>query len=878
MLVVTLAACGDDGGNVAPDDTSDTADADAGADTLDDATADTIPDGSGQPDAELDGSAVDATPDTTPDPPVTLGGDYSVTVDPAGPVLVLSRRDETLLTLGADGVAIGVLATMRDNDNYDPFGFVWDPDPFVHKDGPIDEWLDWKSVDVISSGDGAAEFLVTFAPGQTATLTLSYVDEHRFVAHLTPEDSASNVVYFRLRPQVDVSEAYYGLGEFFDTVNQRGMVRAMQLELQAELESSYNEAHVPIPFFTGTRGWGLFVESYSPGVFDMASHADDRLDIIFGTGPDSLDGLRVHLFVDEHPLDITRHYYDVTGYPIAPAPWALGPWIWRDENDDQAQVLNDIQTIRDLDLATTAMWIDRPYATGVNTFDFDVDKFPDPQVMIDQMHDLGFRVALWHTPYLDDSDPATLAQREEAEGSGYYPPQTGLLLNGWGKPVDLSNPDAFEWWQSQIQRYIDMGIEGFKLDYGEDIVPGAFGARNIWRFFDGTTERTMHRRFALLYHAAYAELLPETGGFLLCRAGTWGDQTRASVIWPGDLDADMVAHGEEATNRDGETYTAVGGLEASLVAALSLGPSGFPLFGSDTGGYRHSPPDRETFVRWFELTAFSTVMQVGTSTNDVAWEFNELNGFDDESLDWYREYARLHLRLWPYLWTYFNRISWEGRPIQRALGLAYPELGVHPSDQYLLGDNIFVAPVLHRDERSRDAYLPPGAWVDWWTGQEYEGEPEVTFDAPLGVIPVLLRRGGIVPMLRPTIDAMAPTTQPELVDSFATDPGRLYLLAATGDADETFTVYDGTEIQMSAGGAVSTLRYNPGSVFDQGAVFELIAESAPASIVRLVDLPLEQYDTLAELEAAGSGWAYTSERGGTLWIAVPEGGEISIER
>ena len=63
--------------------------------------------------------------------------------------------------------------------------------------------------------------------------------------------------------------------------------------------------------------------------------------------------------------------------------------------------------MRDLDLATTAYWIDRPYASGVNTFDFEPHRFPDPPRMIARMHALGFRSALWHTPYLDDSDPAT---------------------------------------------------------------------------------------------------------------------------------------------------------------------------------------------------------------------------------------------------------------------------------------------------------------------------------------------------------------------------------------------------------------------------------------------------------------------------------------
>ena len=144
---------------------------------------------------------------------------------------------------------------------------------------------------------------------------------------------------------------------------------------------------------------------------------------------------------------------------------------------------------------------------------------------------------------------------------------------------------------------------------------------------------------------------------------------------------------------------AVGGLPASVVYGLSLGPSGFPFYGADTGGYRHSPPDKETFTRWFEQTALSSVMQIGTSTNDVAWEFDPETGFDAEMLDWYRIYVRLHLRLWPYEWTLARNIAEDGRPIQRPLGLQYPQLGEHPDDIYMFGDDLLVAPVLERGQR-----------------------------------------------------------------------------------------------------------------------------------------------------------------------------------
>jgi alpha-D-xyloside xylohydrolase len=435
---------------------------------------------------------------------------------------------------------------------------------------------------------------------------------------------------------------------------------------------------------------------------------------------DTADGLRFHWYSADHPLDVTRHYYATTGAVRLPAPWALGPWLWRDESRDQAEVEADIATLRALDLATSGIWIDRPYATGVNTFDFDPAKYEDPSALIARAHAAGLRVALWHTPYADpESAPDFYAV---ADSQGYFPPAAPPPFT-WSLPLDFTNPDARAWWQQWIDAYTMLGIEGYKLDYAEDVlVVGSAGGRLPWSFFDGSDERTMHSKYQLLYHEVYAETLPSEGGFLLTRTARYGDQANGVIVWPGDIDADLSSFGEVVTDDHGDTYGAVGGLPSAVVASVSLGPSGLPFFGSDTGGYRHAPPTKETFTRWFQHTALSTVMQVGTNANDLPWEGGrDDEPFDAEMLGWYRDYARLHLRLWPYLWTHAAALESTGRPILRPVGFAFPELGQHPPHDYLVGDDLLVAPVVVAGARTRDVVVPPGAWIDWFTGDVLTG-------------------------------------------------------------------------------------------------------------------------------------------------------------
>jgi len=762
-----------------------------------------------------------------------------------GTALVVSQDGRDVLRVPLDDLALGVVTAYEDDRSYDPF---W-------TSSLADEGVEWREPAEVS---GALPALaLRYGDDLSATLTVTDEADGRTTLQLVPSGSAV-VAYVRVALDTDPTEGFYGLGSALDHVNRRGSVRALQLEVDPTTESFNNEVHVHLPFFLGTTGWGFLGRDDHPATVDFATTRDDRVAYTVGLGADAPAGLAFDLYSAAHPLDITARYWQATGAHRLPAPWALGPWHWRDENVDQAEVEADLRTLRDLDLATTGVWVDRPYATGVNTFDFEAARFPDPDAMVGLAHDLGFRMALWHTPYTAPGEADDLLA--EALENGFFPPVRPMAFIDWGNPIDFSNPDAFAWWQGLLGDYDRMGIEGYKLDYAEEVLVGALGGRLPWVFHDGTNELTKHADYQRLYHQVYAETLPADGGFLLCRTGTWGDQVNGPIIWPGDLDATMAKWAEPAVDRNGEAYVSVGGLPASLVDALSLGPSGFPFYGSDTGGYRQSPPDEETFVRWFEQTALSSVMQVGNSTNDVVWEPTAENGFGPDTIDAYRTFARLHLRLWPYLWTESEAIGRaEGRPLMRPLGLAYPELGVHPDDTYLLGPSLLVAPVVVRGDRDREVLFPAGRWLHWFDGTVHGAGAEVV-DAGLYELPLFLAEGAIVPLLRDTIDTLAPVTDPT-VDSYATEAGPLWARVFPGPAS-AYTLFDGASLTQEAGDDGVTVTWTGGASFTAGLVLELVGTPEPTSV---------QVDG-----APAADWSWDPAVGGTVWVRVP-GDTATIE-
>jgi Glycosyl hydrolases family 31 len=105
--------------------------------------------------------------------------------------------------------------------------------------------------------------------------------------------------------------------------------------------------------------------------------------------------------------------------------------------------------------------------------------------------------------------------------------------------------------------------------------------------------------------------------------------------------------------------------------------------------------------------------------------------------------------------------SETGLPIMRHLALTAPDdARVWSEDHsYTLGDDILVAPVVEPGARLRTLYLPPGDWVDWWSGDAWEGGRTITVEAPLERVPIFVRAGAILPLasdfhtLAPTGDA-----------------------------------------------------------------------------------------------------------------------------
>ncbi|HTJ44615.1 MAG TPA: glycoside hydrolase family 31 protein [Kofleriaceae bacterium] len=661
-------------------------------------------------------------------------------------------------------LAIGTTDSKDDTHYYDPLGdaaVTWHtPARAVSADG------DWLVLD-----DGT-KIRLTAAPDPSDAIV---------------DVDAPTAVQVRLiLPRTD--EPIYGFGESPAGANVASGTREMQLRVDMTSASGLNETHVPVPLVLWpARGAGLFVADRRPAAFDLTGAVNATFTLP-SRGP-----ISAHVFTATQPLDLIRHYVSLTSKPAVPPSWAFAPMQWRNVDDSSDDVRGDAQQLRALGIPGSTIWIDNPWQTGYNTFEFDPARFDQAAKLIQDVEALGFHVVVWSTPYADSSG-ITAADFTEAATKHYLvTDDTGTPVsfpwqNGPGGLVDFTAPGATDWWRERIARVTALGIKGFKLDFGEEVVPELGGNILALELHDGDSQ-TMHALYARGYHDAYRS----DDTFLITRAGTWGEQDVNTTIWPGDLDNDFSRAG--GPDKNGKRI--VGGLPAAIQCGLSLGVSGYPFFGSDIGGFRGGTPTQEVLLRWAEYASMGPIMQLGGGGTHNPWDPT----FPAGTAAIYQRYARLHMDLVPYFQDLAATAGKDGTPITRATRFVEPT-AQSDDDTFFVGDSIFVAPVVTEGATTRAITLPSGTWIDWWTGDAVTGT--ITKDAPLDTLPLYRRRNAWIPLFARAADTLLPSA---LASSYADPINQELRLWITPTGEPSYlALHDGTTISGSQEGTAYSIQ------------------------------------------------------------------------
>jgi sulfoquinovosidase len=597
--------------------------------------------------------------------------------------------------------------------------------------------------------------------------------------------------------QLSGDEHFFGLGERYVTEDQLGQTfddwvqeggvaggASMPIGPSNPSPNGPGMTYSPIPFFLSTYGYAGFLDStYRTGTsFGGEQSGAWRL-------WDFEPALHVSFFVNADPKDSITEFTAKTGRANVPPTWAFGNRRRVDVNNVVMGV-PEVELMRQMNVPCTGV----DDATHFLPIDSEAGQESTLDAWTADLHSLGYKAFAYYNPFVSTTNPAAAADLGVGRSNGYFVKlQDGsefdtLVISAGAQTVatiDMTNPAAVTWYGTLLQRSIDIGYDGFMLDFGEYVPEDAAMA-------DGTVGWQAHDAFPVAQHKAAFDYMSKAkpGDYMFyVRSGFTGMQSYATVQWSGDADA---------------SFDHTTGLPGQVRAGINAGLSGIPYWGSDISGYtceNNPPPGKELFLRWVEFGALSPIMSEETACSGAMAGPKWTLWSDAQTTQVYAQYALLHTRLFPYLYAAAKEAAQTGVPIMRHPFLEAPtEAAAYGADyQYFFGPSLYVAPVVTEGATTRALWLPPGRWVDWFTLDPLSSG-DVTRSASLESLPLFLLSGGIVAMLDPSIQTLAPATNTTVV-TVADVQDVLDLRAAIDTATQTgsASLTDGTQLTVTLG-------------------------------------------------------------------------------
>jgi len=555
----------------------------------------------------------------------------------------------------------------------------------------------------------------------------------------------------RVRVSFDApaTERFYGLGERFNLLNQRGQV--MDVRCYEQYKNHGKRTYMPMPFLLSSNGYGVWVQSSRWMQFDLASTQPNRWSL--EADLDDSQQLALRWFFDADPFAIIGKFAQLTGPVVLPPKWSFGLWMSGNEWNTQAKIEQEVKASLAhniqpsvivieawSDETTFYIWNDAQYqpvggndALRYTDFTFpEGGKWQNPKAMVDWLHDNNIKILLWQIPVIKNIDqphPQHDADRHYYENAGFGVREADGSLHRirpfWfrgGYIWDVTNEQEKAWWFKKRAYLMDeVGIDGFKTDGGEHL----WGEHVI--FADGRTGADVWNEYPRLYTEAYYQFANQyREAITFSRAGFIGSQ-RAPLHWAGD---------------ENSTWEA---FQHSILAGLSAGISGIPFWGWDLAGFSGALPSAELYLRATAMAAFCPVMQYHSEYNAhrspshdrTPWNIQEQTG-DARVIDTFRFFLTVREKLMDYIWAEAQFSAQTGQPMMRAAHVIDENASQY---DYFFGRDLLVSPVVTPNISEWSVYLPAGRWRSLWTDDVYEGKTTITIPVPIDRIPVFVRDG-----------------------------------------------------------------------------------------------------------------------------------------
>ncbi len=511
------------------------------------------------------------------------------------------------------------------------------------------------------------------------------------------------------------------------------------------LELAHRNSQASVPFYISNLGYGFIWHmpsigeaSFGKNITKWSSEMGDEIDYL--------------IIVEDTPRGILEKYMALTGKPPMMPEYAMGFWQSKLRYFNQEELLEVARGYKERGIPLSVIVCDFFHWPHQGDFKFDKNYFPDPDAMVKELNEMGteLMVSVWPTVDFESEN------YQEMEEKGY------LIKNHRGRRnhmdcvspavfYDATNPNAGKFvWDKAKKNYYKHGIKIFWLDEAEP----------EYEFYD-YDNHTYHLGDCLevgnIYPQKYAENFylgmtdeGQKNVLNLIRCAWLGSQRYGALVWSGDIMP---------------TYEA---LQCQVRAGLNMAMSGIPWWTTDIGGFdggtNDDPEYRKLMARWFEYATFCPVLRMHGCRNPWFETYpeggkplsggglfgagapNEIWSYGEENEKIFTKYIFIRERLKPYIKEIMKEAHETGSPPMRPLFYNFPndKLAWEIDDEYMLGNDLLVAPIIRESKYSRYVYLPEAEdkWINVWTGEAFDGKQSVKCDAPLDTIPLFIRDGG----------------------------------------------------------------------------------------------------------------------------------------
>jgi len=386
-------------------------------------------------------------------------------------------------------------------------------------------------------------------------------------------------------------------------------------------------------------------------------------------------------------------------------------WIELIYNQNQEDILKYAHDIINNGFPPGVLMIDDNWAPYYGKFEFRKDRFPDAKSMIQELHQLGFKVMLWVCPFIspDTEESRELAKKKLVlmDNGGnvnltWAESQKPAIVNWWNGysfVMDFSNDEAIVWYQRQLDKMVnDYGLDGFKFDAGD---PEFYTSNAVaYKKISGNEHSELWGLFGLKYPLNEYRAMWKRGNEPLVerlrdKFHTWNDLTK---LIPHITTASLLGYTFSCPDMIG------GGDFSSFVSGSTL--------------------DQELIVRSAQCQALMPMMQFSVAP----WRV-----LDREHLDAVKKAVEIRQLFVPKIMKLANISAKTGAPIVSNMEYIFPNQGFETcKDQFMLGDDILVCPIVEKGYK-RNVVFPKGSWKSN-KGEMFKGPAIKQFDVPLNEI------------------------------------------------------------------------------------------------------------------------------------------------